>query len=145
MVLVVAKHAPQLLRNKQELMRTFCHPAYLVENWERGIADANLRCPQAKLGPELAAIDIIAIDSDGEEIEQDPSAPPAQPASQPMLPPEKYTLENYKNNRRRGRPRTRRFRSRGAVSSDGGAAPPNAYASGTTDVHAAIDDFLDDL
>lgn len=146
MVLVVAKHRPELLQDRKQLTRTFFHPSYLVESWELGIAGANLVSPQAKLGPDLAEVNICALNSDGEEIE----CPEPQPnASQSMLPPNKYTLENYCNNVRRGRPRTRRFRSSGALPSDGGAAPPVRFAAAakTNDAHAVLDaiDFLDDL
>jgi len=118
--MVVGQHRPELFREdrRRELVRTFFHPAYLVENWVEGMGH-QLTAPRANFGPPMeSANDIVVLDSDGEEVESTPA-----PARNPMLPPLKYTLQNYKRNARRGRPRIRRFRSRGAASAAGAAAP----------------------
>ena len=39
---------------------------------------------------------------------------------QKMLPPLKYTMEHYKNNKKKGRPRTKRIRGSGDMPGDGG-------------------------
>ena len=101
----------------EELVRKFFHPAYLVENWH-GILDHQLTAPQPNFGPpEKAADDIIILDSDGEEVDL------YMPAHNPMRPPNDYTLANYKKKAKRGRPSTRRKRSRGSASAADGAPP----------------------
>ena len=102
---------------KEEIARKFFHPAYLVQNWS-GILDHTVTTPQADFGPpQRTADDIIALDINGEPVEEILAH-----AHNPMLPPLKYTLENYKANAKRGRPRKRRLRSRGsALAADGGA------------------------
>ena len=118
MLLVLARVKPHLVRNMAALARATFHPAYLVKNGVKGCSDKKLVPPVINEGPISPPLP-VALDSDGEEVEEDLT--PDQ-----MLPPEKYTLENYKSNARRGRPRTRRYRSRGALCSDGGARAPMA-------------------
>jgi hypothetical protein len=121
MALVLAHKRPGLLTQagRVELSESYFHPAYLVKNGILAFQEQVLNVPQAKFGLEDRPMsDIIIIDSDGEEQESHAADDP-----NPMLPPFKYTWENYKNIPRRGRPNTRRKRSRGAASSWDGGAP----------------------
>ena len=120
MMLVVASQRRELFEatNRRELVRTYFHPAYLVENCIQAVGQ-HLEAPQAHFGPLGNSVDdIVALDSDGEEVDFTPAMP-----QNPMLPPVKYTLDQYKLNARRGRRRTRRYRSSGsATASDGATA-----------------------
>ena len=121
MMLVVANQKPHLFQedNRRELVRTYFHPAYLVENCIQAV-NQRLEAPQAYFGPARESVDdIIAIDSDGEEVDCTPAED-----QNAMLPPVKYTLQQYKLNARPGRPRKRRFRSSGSATASDGAAPP---------------------
>ena len=117
MLLVLARVNPGLVRNTAALARATFHPAYLVKNGVEGCSGAQLVAPVIDEGPTAPLLP-IALDSDGEEVDEEPTA-------DAMLPPKKYTLENYKSNAQRGRPRNRRYRSRGSLSSDGGAPAPH--------------------
>ena len=120
MLLVLVQKRPDLFQEggRRTLVRDYFHPAYQVENCILAIGQ-QLTAPQANFGPFVAAVgDIVVIDSDGEEVNSE-----AAPAVNPMLPPFKFTMDQYKLNARRGRPRTRRRRSRGAASSADGGAP----------------------
>lgn len=121
MLLVLVQQRPDLFQEggRRTLVREYFHPAYQVENCIRSIGQ-QLTAPQPNFGPSIATVDdIVVIDSDGEEVASDAAAPPVNP----MLPPLTFTLEQYKLNSRRGRPRTRRHRSRGAASSGDSGAP----------------------
>ena len=120
MLLVLVQKRPDLFQEggRRTLVREYFHPAYQVENCIRSIGQ-QLIAPQPNFGPSIATVDdIVVIDSDGDEVDSE-----AAPAVNPMLPPLKFTLEQYKLNARRGRRRTRRHRSRGAASSADGGAP----------------------
>ena len=75
-----------------------------------------LTAPQPNFGPNKESTeDIIALDSDGEEMDL-----PTTKAHKAMLPPQKYTLECYKKNPQHGRPKLKHIRSRGATAADTG-------------------------
>ena len=144
--IVLAKHKPHLLQrqNRHVFCRMFFHPAYLLENWRRAVDGLSWNRPQVNMGPDVASLDLTALDSDGEEIEDE--AP--EQGRQPMLPPLKYTMERYKLNQRHGRPRTRSSRSRGAAAVDGGpAAPGQDPGASTEDARARLAnvDWLDEV
>ena len=85
-----------------------------------------MEIPHAKTGSDD---EIVVISSDnggggGGGDDDDDEVQDENPKHLPMLPPNKYTLETYKLNKRPGRKRTKRFRSRGGTASDGGANPP---------------------
>lgn len=122
MLLVLTKTQPSLfaLERQHELVRGYFHPSYLIENCVRAFTDQSLVAPQVNFGPTPPSLtDIVIIDSDGEEVD---SEPVGSEEANPMRPPFKYTLAHYKQNVRRGRPRTRRFRSSGSASSSSAAA-----------------------
>ena len=94
MALVLAHKRPGLLTQagRVELSESYFHPAYLVKNGILAFQEQVLNVPQAKFGLEDRPMsDIIIIDSDGEEQESHAADDP-----NPMLPPFKYTWENYK-------------------------------------------------
>eukprot|EP00750_Incisomonas_marina_P003838 INCI13418.1.p1 GENE.INCI13418.1~~INCI13418.1.p1 ORF type:complete len:393 (-),score=49.09 INCI13418.1:161-1339(-) len=108
MMLVVANQRRELFEaaNRRELVRTYFHPAFLVENCIQAVGQ-HLEAPKAHFGPLGNSVgDIVPMDSDGEEVDSTPAIP-----QNPMLPPVKYTLDQYKLNGRRARPRTRRYHS----------------------------------
>ena len=124
LMLVLARVKPFLLNQPAALARATFHPAYLVQNGVAGCSGKHLVAPVIDEGPAPPPLP-SALGIDGEVVEE--------PTSEPMLPPTRYTLENYKSNVRRGRPRTRRYRSRGAESSDRGAPAPRRHDGGGND------------
>ena len=111
-------HKNHVFDNKESFFRCYFHPAYRVENLTKAYENIQMEIPNAKLGPD-EAINVISSDDESDsEVEN---------SELPMLPPHKFTLENYKNTKRRGRKRKKRFRSRDAMPSDRGTrpSPPN--------------------
>lgn len=106
--------------NRLELVATFFHPAYLVRNGVAAFDGLQLNVPAARYGdPDAeAANQLRALDEEGNPIAVGASA------EAPMLPPRKFRLDTYRQNASRGRPSTRRKRSRGEPSGGGGAARP---------------------
>jgi hypothetical protein len=103
MQLAIAQYAPHLLTTqRKEYLKTFFHPSYLVENLEDAYKDQVVHLPDAPVGPPLPTCD----DEDEEE----------EPL---LLPPLGFRREDYKAKPKRGRPPTKRKRSRGAVGDDG--------------------------
>ena len=69
--LVLRQKRPDLFTEdgKLKLLRIFFHPAYIIDNWTDGM-DHQLTAPQPNFGPNKESTeDIIALDSDGEEID----------------------------------------------------------------------------
>lgn len=112
--------------NRLELAKTFFHPAYLVRNGVEAFDGLVLNVPAAPFGdPDAeAANEIGALDEDGNPIAA------VAGAEAPMLPPRKFRLDTYPQNASRGRPSTRRKRSRGEQRgggvSDGGGGGSSA-------------------
>ena len=110
--IVAASAAPSLLdleSNPDELHNLVGDPAHRETIRRLGAAllfqrGAKLRGRLGAAGDGGAVTEFV-LDSDGEEVQSTPV-----PAQNPMLPPLRFTLENYKQNVRRGRRRTRRFR-----------------------------------
>ena len=75
----------------------------LIAAYDGGV----FRIPDHPVGPPLQ--EIINIDCNSEEEE----------APLKMLPPLGFGIDDYKGKKQRGRPRTKRIRSRGAVGDDG--------------------------
>ena len=113
MMLVLVAQRPHLFRptNYSQLFRTYFHPSYLVENCLRAVGH-KLTAPQVNLGASFKVEEVVALDSDGEEVEAEEARTElrASQSSNPMLPPLNC-----------GRPRTKRIRSRGSASSVDGA------------------------
>ena len=112
-------HKNHVFDNKESFFRCYFHPAYRVENLTKAYENIQMEIPMAKLGPDDAINLISSDDESNSQVQVDNRAPA------PMLPPHKFTLENYKKNKKRGRKRKKRIRNRGAMSSDRGAPPPN--------------------
>ena len=72
MLLVLARVKPHLVRNMAALARATFHPAYLVKNGVKGCSDKTLVPPVINEGPISPPLP-IALDSDGEEVEEDPT------------------------------------------------------------------------
>ena len=132
MLLVLLARRPEVLEtmNRDMLCETYFHPGYLIKRGVEAFKDMEFNIPQAKFGaPDIPDDDIIVIDEDGNDGEHRPVSGPTR---LPMLPPWKYTLEQYKRNVRRGRPRTRRIRSRGEVGGTGAPASSRSSSSSSS-------------
>ena len=118
-----------LVEDRDSFLRCYFHPAYHVESLNKAYENIEMEIPHAKTGSDD---EIVVISSDngggggggGDDDDDDDEVQDENPKHLPMLPPNKYTLETYKLNKRPGRKRTKRFRSRGGTASDGGANPP---------------------
>ena len=109
MFLVLALYRSEMLNSahRAELLRNYCHPAYLVENGVKAFEGQEIHIPQVRFGPQITPLGDNSYESVNSESDSGPSY---------MLAPLKYTLENYKTNPKRGRQATKRKRSRGVIS-----------------------------
>ena len=114
MLIVIGKHEKKFLYGREEYRKyfreRFFHPAYLLRNAQDVYNDPNvsttLKIPDFNLGKPLDEID------DKVNVEA---------LNAKMLPPLKYSMEEYRSNRKRGRPQTIRIRGSGDRACDGGA------------------------
>ena len=136
MFLVLARYRPEMLdsAHRAELLHNYCHPAYLVENGVKAFEGQEIRIPQVQFGPQITPLGDNSYESVNSESDSEPSY---------MRAPWKYTLENYKNNPKKGRPANKRKRSRGASSSADGGAPPRRQAHVTTITESCIQQAID--
>jgi len=104
MLLALGTRKAHVLRNKETFTRNYFHPAYLIESLCEAYADVRFEIPNAKLGPE----EVVSLISDAEDDDESDSQ---RDDDATMLPPRKYTLQTYKKNKRRGRPRQKRIPS----------------------------------
>ena len=112
MILGISTYAPKLLSDDREkFFNNFFHPSFLVKNLASGYEGGDFTMPDHPVGPALPVTIHIDSDSDSENIVKE--------APLKMLPPISFGLEDYQGKNKRGRPRTKRIRSRGAKSGDG--------------------------
>ena len=104
MLLALGTRKAHVLRNIETFTRNYFHPAYLIESLCEAYADIRFEIPNAKLGPE----EVVSLISDAEDGDESDSQ---RDDDATMLPPRKYTLQTYKKNKRRGRPRQKRIPS----------------------------------
>ena len=108
MMLVIGTHQPTLLsESRNDFSQYYFHPSFLVKNLLAAYNGAVFCIPDHPVGPPLP--EIITIDCDSIQ-----SQPPMR-----MLPSIGFGIDDYKGKTQRGRPRTKRIRSRGAVGNDG--------------------------
>lgn len=108
MILGISMYAPELLAaDREDFFNNFFHPSFLVKNLAAGYEGGEFIMPDHPVGPALP--EIIHIDSDTVE----------KKAPLKMLPPISFGLEDYEGKNKRGRPRIKRIRTRGAKSGDG--------------------------
>jgi len=149
MLVALGTYKRDVLLNKESFSRDYFHPAYHIESLSAAYDNVRFKIPNAKLGPEEIS---LVSDSDVEEDEKSELtrgasssswSAPARTGAQ-MLPPRKYTLETYKKNKQRGRPRKKRIRSNGAMPGDRGGRKKRRLEVNVKEVHevlAQIPDF----
>ena len=122
MLIVIGKHQKKYLYGREEyrefFRERFFHPAYLLKNAQDVYNDPNvstkLRIPDFNLGKPLDEIDDKVNVFSIEDFDDDAH-------NSKMLPPLKYSMEEYRSNKKRGRPQTVRIRGSGDRACDGGA------------------------
>ena len=113
MMLCIGMHEPNLLNErKKEFFEKYFNPSFLVKNLCLAYEDGAFNIPNTPKGPPLPKIISLNSDSEDEDADEDKE-------EGLMLPPVGFALDDYKKMAKRGRPRLKRIRSRGAVGDDG--------------------------
>ena len=144
MILSLAKMRPLDFNNKEQFALNYFHPAYLVKNLSKAYEDISMKIPDAVLGPEMIVLgksseeeedveakeqeeeDVEAKEQEEEEVEakeqeeEEVEAKEQEVEAKKCKPPRNHMLDTYGNNKKRGRPRTRRITNTGSRFQDGG-------------------------
>ena len=152
MLITMGKFSPDLVKGDLSvLLENFFHPAYLVRNLKKAYAGQVINIPDAIFGlPLPMVVDLTEDDANDNDFAFATAADSATHMSN-MLPPPKYSLDLYENNKQSGRPRVKRIRSRGEVGGNAGRVTQrskhirNGRSGGGSDARSLIADMSDNI